>query len=189
MKWSTQEFYIELDSLFTFEDRLRFLATVDYDFQSNCQPDAIIQRFIGYIVSDAHAMAVAHVFKKRFTSDIIICRESSAANETLTTLLDDLLNHPRDYVDVYAQGYHRMVHAMYALEFKRAQDCSYHVLWHLYSMDMYYFNLYTFPYDYESIKEYKKQLHRDLMEYIYHPNKIQQWLDEHPGKHIEEYLQ
>lgn len=189
MKLSSPQFYHMLDLQLSFQERIHFLLTADYDFQDDWQPDAIIQRFMGYIETYEQALVVANVFKQRFGNTIVICRESSACEKRMITLLDELLMNPKQYLDVHANGYYRIVCALHDVGFKRADECNYHLLWHFYSMDMYYYKYFTFPYDYKSIRDEKLYLHRDLIEFHYHPQQIQKWLNANPNKHIEDYLQ
>ena len=164
------------DVLTTIEERIEFLR--NYDFTYEYQPDGILSWFEG--VSDSEADTIANIFLDKI-GPIILCIESSRCDDRFTTIVDIFNNNEIDCSQLKL--------AFRNTGFLCSSDCDPRTLFNLYYSDLIYdihIDSIVEPYNYTFIKEKNKAINKEIIEHIYHPSKLQKWVDD--GNEPEDYM-
>lgn len=180
-------FYDKLESFETLYERLEFFKTCDYDMNDDPQPDAMLGRFYQDIETVEDACQVIRAFKYRF-GDMIVCVEGSKCLGSIITIVDDL-----DYeidsgsYSLTARKYGMLMVACDRLNVKRASEYDPRAITSLYFACGHTDDTDDFiEYDYDLIEDDNKLIHEELQMYIFHPSRIQKWLDD--GNELEDYM-
>lgn len=176
-------FYDTLDML-DLDDRIEFLQGNYYDIALEGQPEAILRYF--YHSTDASiANTIADIFMT-FIGPIVVCREASLDAGRFITIMDILL--ASDEWD-YHPGKTLMLQAFDKRGFKFEYECDHRVLTMIYSLDDQYMitlDCIDLCYDYKKIKEEQSWLSESIQSYLFHPARIQRWID--AGRDLETYM-
>ena len=153
------------------DQQLEFLKM--YDLNDEDQPEAILSWFD--IKNPEDADKIASIYMKQL-GPIAICHDATNDHESYHTILDCLIyeSFGDDFISAFEQA-----------GFKYADECDRRILANTYWSKNGTKNLIA-SYDYQEIKNSYQDLSKELQEYLFHPMRIQKWID--GGNDIEDYL-
>ena len=200
--YESKKFWSEFDSIDDFDRALEYLRNSDYDLIDDSQPDAVLTHFGN--ISREQADQIADVFMEKY-GKIILCTEASFCEKKIQTIVDcledkiaydindSLIRYDRNIRDEYFRAHlediQRDFHLLSSFVSKgllSVVECGTVVLvglCHEYDLNMENFKI---KYDYEELRNQKKWLKEDLSAYLYHPRRIEMWLN--AGNELEDYM-
>jgi len=165
-------FYDALDWM-NFEDRLEFIKIAEYDLSMDDRPETILRYFYDLRTFE-DAMSVAGVFRERIGL-VVLCRYSTKESCHFKTIMDLLDDCPiRQFIK----------DAFIRIGFLYAEECDPRELCTLHCLDPYYAAF--IEYDYEMLKELNAKINEELQQYLFTPQRIQQWIES--GHALEDYM-
>lgn len=175
------DMYVPLD----FEQSLDFIKNTEYPIENSDDPWWFLKNFWCISSSDTpieDAFRVANVFKNRFGL-LVFSFESSYRYNTYQTIMDDLTcEDPPFWVGLLRYAF-RKVGFLYAADIHSK---------YLYDICIKQWKENTFENGmhatHEEYTPLPENFAEELSQYLYHPDRVQQWLSRNPDKHIEDYL-
>ena len=184
------KFYDTLMTIEEFDERIEFLRTTDFNFFMEADPDTILEYFkdvSGYAEATKLAQAVEHKM-----GNLVLCRERSYDYQRFMTILD-VLEDLAEYMNEAGAPFNFWQHMVDAFEdvgFVRAHEVDSRHLIEMLMFDPYraeYIHDIKIDYNYAAIKEDHKWIREELQQYLFHPSRVEKWLNE--GRELEDYLQ
>lgn len=180
---NSSAFFDQLHQIHDIYQRIEFMRATDYDLFMEDQPDAIASWFYD-VRSIVHADMLADVFMKKY-GPVVLCRESSYRENKFMTILDCL---EEDEHWEGSAGNWLLKNSFRNFGFKRASECDARYLMRIYcARDVYAEDVdELITEEHERLRSIYDQILREVSERLFHPDKIQQWLE--AGNEIETYM-
>lgn len=177
-----QQFIWDIYESLDFEESLDFIKNTEYPIEKSDQPWCFLQNFECIETSNTpieDAFRVANVFKNRFGL-LVFSFESSYCFNGYQTIMDDF---------EIEDGFDILKYAFRKVGFLYAADIHSKYLYDIYTKqwkeDTFRNGMHATHEEYTPLPE---NFTEELSQYLYHPDRVQQWLLRNPDKHIEDYL-
>ena len=167
-KYSDVEPIYMFEKMDSFEEQLEYLKMYVFDES----PELILKEI--QVNSLEEAAMVAKVFKERLGL-IVLCDYASYCFQSYYTIMDC----------IEFQNFDGLYHEAFKnARFKHSWECDSRFLANAYEYD----SLETLnnPYLYYQIKKSNQWLKEELQEYLFHPSRVQKWLED--GHDLEDYM-
>lgn len=168
-------------------DIVAYLNQCDIDFLSFDNIETVIQCIYDKIETMADALEFATAFKRHIPTGIIVARVYSVIYGRMMTLMDALL------CDSFVQTNKILtIKALEKVGFKYALECNIHDMLELHNQYLEseemapFIEEVRFLYDYETLHHSRAYLHEEMMQYLFHPIRIEKWIN--AGNPLEAYL-
>ncbi len=163
-----------------------FMSFTDRELYLEASPESLLTCF--YIPDRDYAAKVANAFKSKI-GDIIISRMGMTCGK-YQTIVDCMHAHCiRLSRDGPLGGNQYLLDALNAAGLKKAKEVPFYLM-NLFFCDNQYFVKITdpsmFKYDYRLMKAKYEDIHEELYQVLYHPNRISKWIDN--GYDLDDYL-
>jgi hypothetical protein len=168
-------------------DIVSYFNQCDIDFLSFDNIETVIQCIYDKIETADDALEFAFAFKRHVPTGIIVARVYSVIYGRMMTLMDALL------CDSFIQTNKILtIKALEDVGFKYAMECNTNDMLELHNQYLQskemapFIEEVRFLYDYETLQHSRSCLHEEMMQYLFHPDRIEKWINS--GNQLEAYL-